>query len=963
MKRFIVIDFETTGNQPRQGDKIIQIGAVAIDDGIITDHFSTFVHPGGPIPPMITSLTGITDEMVADAPTLEEVLPQLLRLLDKRTFVAHNASFDLSFLQEALLSQGYYTFDGYVLDTVELARFLFPTQGSYRLVELADDFDIQHDHPHQADSDALATAQLFLRMLQFLHELPLVTIQRLQILVTSFRSDLGALLRSIEMEKLSENPLEQEPNEPASPEADGWDIYRQFALRSRSKLERQPQAIERSTFELDVFLERLLAEDGLIAQIQPGYERRQAQEAMIRGIYEAMNDGEHLLVEAGTGTGKTMGYLIPAILWSKWHDQQVVISTHTIHLQDQLFQKDLPVLQQALPFSFTASLLKGRGNYLCLRKMEQQLAETTEADTHELQLTKAQLVSWLTQTETGDVEELSLSPVGSMLWQQVKSDVHSCLHRHCPWFSRCYYFRARELAKEADLLIVNHALLINDLEAENRILPTYDVAILDEAHQLEEVASQHLGAQYTTARLYQLLDRLSTKEEHDLLNRLVEEVAQSTPMLATELHNHLHSLGQLSASSRDSLQQWSGRLYNWAARRSGEQTEAGRATVRYRQDTFVGKGERLLSDTRQLVQALVTQGQELERLLTLVKERAESTPFALKSLLTDAEGLVDDLRTAADTLYFLLLDGPPEYVFWMEIETRSPRKHVSLFAAPLDVSSVLARKLFAEKRSITLTSATLTVKNSFRYYIERHGLEESGRYRTLTLPSPFAYEQQGLILLPDDFPALGKDSEETYLDAVIQGCVDVVRAAKGRTLILFTSYTMLRCVYDAMKEALDGEGYDLLGHGIDSNNRSKLVRKFQRQQKSVLLGTSSFWEGVDIPGDVLSCVIIVRLPFQPPNQPLLEGRSEKAKEEKKNPFLSLSLPHAVIRFKQGLGRLIRHHTDRGVIVVFDSRIVESRYGKAFLASLPPYRVESGAWVKLRDRIASFLEGMQADELS
>ncbi|MBO8162963.1 MAG: ATP-dependent DNA helicase DinG [Brevibacillus sp.] len=958
MNRFIVVDFETTGNHPRQGDSIIQIGAVTIDDGVITEHFSTFVNPGRPIPPMITSLTGITDEMVADAPTLEEVLPRLLRLLDQRTFVAHNASFDLTFLQEALLSQGYYTFDGYVLDTVELARFLFPTQGSYRLVELADDFDIRHEHPHQADSDAMATAHLFLKMLQYLNQLPLVTIQRLQMLVTSFRSDLGPLLRAIEMNKLAD--YEQSAAD-AEQSDDQWDIYRRLALRRRPEPERQPVTMDWSAFELDLFLEQLLAPGGLIACVRPGYERREGQEAMIRAVYKAMTDGTHLLVEAGTGTGKSMGYLIPAVLWSKRQNEQVVISTNTIHLQDQLFQKDLPMLREALPFSFTASLLKGRGNYLCLRKLEQHLEDSVQADSHELQFTKAQLVSWLTQTTTGDVEEVSLSPVGQMFWQEVKSDANSCLHRHCPWFSRCYYFRARERAKEADILIVNHALLINDLATENRILPSYEVAVLDEAHQLEDVASQQLGVLYSTPRLSHLLDRLSTREKQDMLQQLVLAAGEWMPQMAEEAVHHLDVFDDRWLETRELLQQWWNHLYNWAKVRAGEQTEGGRAAVRYRPGAFQDKGERLQRASSKLVHALALLGDALKRFLDKLRTTEETPPFAVRSLLIDAEGLLDELQQAANTLHFLLVNGSDEYVFWMEIETRSPRKHIYLFSAPLDVSAALADRLFADKRSVTLTSATLTVKNSFTYYMERYGLDKSeGRVRTLMLPSPFAYEQQGLLLLPDDLPALGRETEAEFLSAVIQGCVDTVRAAMGRTLILFTSYTMLRQVYEAMKELLADEGYELLGHGIDSGNRSKLVRKFQRQEKTVLLGTNSFWEGVDIPGEALSCVVIVRLPFQPPTQPLLEGRSEKLKAEQKNPFLSLSLPHAVIRFKQGLGRLIRNQTDRGVIVVLDSRIVESRYGKAFLLSLPPYRIETGAWTTLRERIRPFLDGMQPD---
>ncbi|MFY0543101.1 ATP-dependent DNA helicase DinG [Brevibacillus sp. H7] len=962
MNRFVVVDFETTGSHPRNGDSIIQIGAVVIDDGQITECFSTLVNPGQAIPAYITQLTGITDDMVVDAPTLEEVFPRFLRMLDGRTFVAHNASFDLQFLQEALLSQGYYTFDGYVLDTVELSRFLLPTQNSYRLGELADDLQIEHDRPHQADSDALATAQLFLHLLEILQQLPLVTIQRLQLLVSSFRSDIHALLRYMELEKLSASALTEADRTRAVDESDLWDIYRQLALRKREDKEGVPQIIRQDGYErkeIATALEELIGEQAALGRTVPGYQRREAQEAMMRAIYDAMHDGAHLLVEAGTGTGKSLAYLLPSILWSKWNREQVVVSTHTIHLQEQLFHKEIPALQQSLPFSFTAATLKGRGNYLCLRKFEHSLEETEEGSSQELRLVKGQMLTWLTQTTTGDVEELSLPPSGTLFWQQVKSDSGSCLHRNCPWFSRCYYFQAKERAKDADLLIVNHALLISDLEADSRILPPYSVAVIDEAHHLEEIATQHLGIHYSTTQLHFLIDRLSV-EANSTLQQFAEELVEWQAERREEADKALRELARKHITLREAALQWTQLLYHWAAKRGEETTDVGRETVRYNRESFTGRNERIVKTSKQLIQLLAEYGEQMERLLKLTPA-GEKPPFAFRSLRTDLSGMIQDLQQAADSLHVLLVETDGESVFWMEVEARTHRKQVYLFAAPLEVSHALSKRLFAEKRSLILTSATLTVKQSFAFIMERYGLTQlpEERVRTLSLPSPFEYDRQGLLLIPSQFPMLGKENEESYLQAIVQGCVDVVRAAGGRTMILFTSYSMLRQVYQGMKELLANEPYQLLGHGIDSGNRSKLVRLFQRQANSVLLGTSSFWEGVDIPGEALSCLVIVRLPFTPPNHPVYEGRAERLKQMGKNAFMSMALPQAVIQFKQGVGRLIRHHMDRGVIVVFDTRIVESRYGRAFLQSLPAYRTETGPWPQLRDQIEPFLHGMQS----
>lgn len=956
MKRFIVIDFETTGGSPRQGDQIIQIGAVAIDDGQIVDTFSTFVNPGQPIPAYITQLTGITDEMVADAPLMEDVLPRLLRMLDGRAFVAHNASFDLMFLQEALLNQGYYTFDGPVLDTVELARFLLPTQGSYRLVELADDFDIVHDRPHQADSDALATAELFLHLLDILRNLPLVTIQRLQMLVASFRSDIDLLLRDLEQEKLASVSFEQEDG------SEEWDIYRRLALRNTGRETHFPPAVantDRPAFE--PILERLLRPETLSGHVT-GYQQRPMQEEMMRAVFAAMEEGQHLLVEAGTGTGKSLGYLLPSLVWAKRHGEQVVVSTHTITLQEQLFDKEIPTLRETLPFHFTAAKLKGRGNYLCLRKFEGSLEEPASEDSQELKLLKAQLVIWLTQTATGDVEELSLPPAGTLYWQQVKSDVHSCLNRQCPWFSRCYYFRAREAARKADLVIANHALLVNDMQTEHRILPSYQTVVIDEAHHLEEVAIQHLGTQYSTVQLQFLLDRLQHEAE-GTFRPYVDQLTEWRPEPAAEARQKLSWLCKQWQPLQDDLQQWSRLLSNWALKRGDEMADMGRVAVRYTRESFAGRqNEKIITVTGRLIQRLTDYAQVLAELLAFGKAQEDTQPFPLRSMITDLNGLLDDVLAAANRLHELLIHDDPETVYWLETESRASRKHVYLNAAPLGVADQLAQ-LFAEKRSVVMTSATLTVKNSFAYIKETIGLDRlpEDRVKAIALPSPFDYEKQGMILIPREFPALKKDGEgeAAFLEAVIQGCVDVIRAAQGRTMILFTSHAMLKQVYQGVKELVSGEVFTLLGHGIDSNNRSKLVRKFQREPKAVLFGTSSFWEGVDIPGEALSALVIVRLPFAPPNHPVWAGRADQLKKQGRNPFMSLSLPQAVIQFKQGVGRLIRRQDDRGVIVVFDTRIIESRYGRAFLQSLPPFRVEADPWPMLREKIQPFLQGMDA----
>lgn len=466
-----------------------------------------------------------------------------------------------------------------------------------------------------------------------------------------------------------------------------------------------------------------------------------------------------------------------------------------------------------------------------------------------------------------------------------------------------------------------------------------------------------MGLHYSTVQLQFLMERLHVETPDRLLSQLMYEYTVYIKEKQDDVREIEQNLLKMHADWRDSVQHWSQLLYQWALKQTSETNEIGRISVRYKKRKFQGKKAKIVESCKRVIAHALDYAKEMEQLITRISDDTkENRPYVLGSLLTDARGLFEDTRRAAERLHTLFLADEPRYVYWMELESRTSRKHVYFFAAPLEVAGPLVEKLFQDRRSLTLTSATLTVKHSFDYMKECYGLDRlpPERVRTLALNSPFEYQKQGLVLIPSDFPSLGKGMEQVYLDSVIQGCADVIRASSGRTLILFTSYTMLRQVYEGIKELLDGEGFTLLGHGIDSSNRTKLIKKFKESDQAVLLGTNSFWEGVDVPGHALSSLVIVRLPFLPPNHPVLEARSEQIKEEGRNPFMSLALPHAVIRFKQGVGRLIRHHRDKGVIIVFDARVIEARYGRAFLQSLPPFQMETGPWTTLREQITPFL---------
>lgn len=934
MNKFIVVDFETTGNKSKNGDRIIQIGAVLIENGEIVSQLSTLVNPGVSIPPFIQQLTKINDDMVKDAPTIDVAIVDLLPLLDGAVFVAHNVHFDLGFLQNSLADCGYMPFTGPILDTVELSRLLLPGQIGYKLSELSSDLDVEHEFPHQADSDALATARIFLTLLEKLNSLPLLTIQRLVNLTKNFSSDISLLISRIEQKRIIEGRLDEE--------VEGLEMYRQLAVKRKGSVQKIEHDAESDPFHSD--LPHLYEK---MSQEMPGFELRTGQQEMMKQIYQAFCDSQHMLIEAGTGTGKSLAYLVPALYWAHETGEKVVISTHTIQLQEQLFSRDLPFLANLLSIPFSAAIFKGRNNYLCLRKFEFSLLELS--DNYDVQLTKGQILTWLTETETGDVEEVNMPSGGHIYWRQVQSDANSCLNHQCPWFSRCYYYSARRKAGEADLIVTNHSLLFTDMKAEQRILPTYNYAIVDEAHQFEDVASHHLGMSVSSVQMESLWNELGSEKGTGILDRLEQECG-SQPLwegIQAEYRTSQEILTDLKEYSKELFHQ----LFSWGKRFANEGMEVGRLVKRYRPGEWTSavKVIRSADFVKEWMSLLQT---SLEKMYITLHEEKESS-LTVRSFAIDLHGAIKDIQKLKELFQCLILQPEEGNVYWMELETRTTRKKVVLQMVPIDIAPVLREDFFTLKESVVLTSATLSVDQSFDYSLQRLGLNQLD-VESVHHQSPFDYRKQTFFCVPTDIPALKHGDDKLFMDVLVKSLCDLAVVTDGRMMILFTSYGMLRQVYEAMKANLSHQGFTVLGHGIDSSSRTKLTKQFKQTEKCILLGTSSFWEGVDIPGEALSCLAIVRLPFWPPNHPMVEARNEQIKERKGNPFMELSVPQAVIRFKQGFGRLVRTQRDKGVVIVFDKRMIESRYGKYFIRSLPDTPVHNRPMQELLPMISEWL---------
>ena len=946
--KFAVLDFETTGTQ--SDGEITQVGLTIIDHDLsIKETYSSYVNPGVPIPPFITGLTGISDDDVKDAPHLEEMMMELVPLLDDVVLVGHNVAFDFYFLQNALDRCGYLPFTGRILDTMDFLKVCFPSLSSYQLGYVSTEFGFEHDRPHQADSDALATAHVFLKSIDELRGLPLITLQRLSDLFPAEESDFGWFLDGLLTEKESE-PIQ---------DLDGQKYYRQLALAiddwstiAPPRDERAPNPLENESFS--EYMEKVQQN---LKEKLPNYEQREAQNMMFDEVNKALYEDKHLLIEAGTGTGKSLGYLLPSIYQSVKQETKVTVSTHTINLQEQLRERDLPLLTKVVPFPFKAAIFKGRGHYLCLRKFEQKLNNKEFATPKEDVFTAAQMLVWLTQTETGDDEELNLSHRGTDFWETVQSESESCLGRSCPWFKKCFYHRARHEAGIADVVITNHSKLFTDVKASHQLLPSYDYLVIDEAHHLEDVAGKHLGMHMKYFSVVHTLTRLFKDSRNGQFPALRQQINQSGHEKYVEWTSAIDELFPFALEAKEEWDTLSDMLFKLLPERmDAAPGDSGQFSLRLKPQAKPKAWDKISKHENQFYVTVGEMVRKADKLLGEVREELDD--YASDSLITDITGLVRDLAELRDNLRLFMRLDDTGTVYWLEASGQFRSKSLQLYAVPVDVSSHLKELFFDKKHSVILTSATLSVDKSFQFMIDQLGLseaQEKGRLMTSLLPSPFNYRDQALLVIPRDFPSVkGSVGDDHFVSMLVTSLAETAKATKGRMLVLFTSYRMLRQVHEPLKEALAASDITVLGQGVDTGSRTKLTRRFQEAKASVLLGTSSFWEGVDIPGEALTCLAIVRLPFQPPSHPVVEAKSELLEKEKKNPFMKLSVPQAVIRFKQGFGRLVRTAQDRGIVIVYDTRVIESYYGKYFLYSLPGPKMEHMVTEKMVPRISEWL---------
>ncbi|MHC0035774.1 ATP-dependent DNA helicase DinG [Pseudoneobacillus sp. C159] len=902
--KFVVIDLETTGNSPKKGDKIIQFGAVVIENGKITDRFSSLINPKINIPIFIEELTGITNEMVAEAPCFDEIAHKIQALLNDAYFVAHNVLFDLSFLQEELLRVNEEGFLGSVIDTVELSRVLLPTLDSYKLNDLANHLGFSHDRPHQADSDAEVTANIFLFLIERLNSIPITTFKQLYELSGGLKSDIQLLLEELFDDKIGQ--LEDWENE--LEKVNGLMLNKQL-----SEME------EDSTCVAPVFPINDRQKEEQLKRSIPFFQKRDGQLLMMNKIFEAFSREHNLVLEAGTGIGKSLGYLFPAAYFSKLSNKQVVISTYTTHLQSQLLEKDIPLLKQTLPFGINVALLKGKSHYISLSRFEDSLQDFE--DNYDSCLTKMQILIWLLETQSGDVDELNLSSGGHIFWNRVCHS-HSSKNKSAAWDNKDFYMRAKKKVKTADLIITNHSLLLQDVK-EPSLLPPIQYLIVDEGHHFPRVAQKTLGFQIDYFNIRFLLNQFGQIEQKQLLFKL--ERFFNTKQI-------LFNFGELNKLVTDlyfEMDEFFKAIRFYVKKHTKEDTSFSKVNqqIHFQESDYrilFHSAERFYFKLKEMIHSISNIISVMEELSLAFESEIylyEETIKCFQQLNQNTQQFVsiflrpDNARTA-----------------WIEIDFRSYQNATTIYAQPVSISNQFHELLLTKMKSVVLTSATLSTNGKFDYFINELGMDKSAE--TFIIASPFDYRNRVKVFIPKELPDIISVSLDDYVAAITEHIISIAEVTKGRILVLFTAHDMLRKTYTLIKESGFLSEYALIAQGISGGSRSRLTKNFQKFDKAILFGTSSFWEGVDIPGEALSCLIMVRLPFTSPDEPLMKAKCQEIMKMGGNGFQEVALPEAVLKFKQGFGRLIRSEEDRGVLIIFDRRVITTSYGKTFLTSIP-----------------------------
>lgn len=909
LDRFVALDLETTGLDFAKDD-IIEVGVARVELGEVVETFEQLISTDKEIPYRVKQLTGITEKDLVGSPQLSDVLPRLKDFVGNLPVIAHNAQFDIQFLK----ANGYQV-KSPIYDTLAISRIVIPRARNHRLETLLKGFHLYSEVSHRAGEDSCSVARLFLCLCETMKAMGPAILNSINRMVRDCAwSEKDLFLRA---ERLAlKSALLSEDTVQFSPEYENK--HRNIFGKGEVKQTEERECLGEEVVSL------YFREKGKLANTLSGFEHRPEQVSMAKACARSFDENGFLVVEAGTGTGKSLAYLLPAILWSVTNGERVIVSTNTKNLQDQLFNKDIPSLSKCLFFDFKAALLKGRSNYLCKTKWQALISEPEANLSCEERIGVLPIFAWLEETETGEISECTGFRARDYInaHNAICCEWNYCLKKKCPFHSQCFLNRVRDTAADSHIVVVNHSLLLSDLIAKSRAIGSYKRLIIDEAHNLEKAATEHMGRKVGYARIAGMLDIISPERGYG--GGLLGRIERRLGMRKKALTKSVEGLKRVTSEARH----FARRFFDDLARMTSKGSDFGRR--RY------GRGEDRIA-------AVMPDGMDLASKLKQLKDGLSGLAAWIRAAEGEDSGRFDDileslsarevdLMEASADLQFLVVAQDESHCYWTEMMGRDTSSACEMRSAPIDVGQALCDMLYENIDSSIFTSATLTVATWFDFFLERSGLTKCPmeRVRTLLLGSPFDFSEQALAILPRYFPS---PQNPEFKDVVARLLEKVILRTRRGTLVLVTSYAMLNELSSRLRAKLADNGITVLAQG-ESGSRTRILEEFRADTSSVVFGTDSFWEGVDVPGESLEILVIGKLPFPVPNEPITEARAEALQRQSLDPFSSYMVPRAVVRFRQGFGRLIRNKSDRGVVIIADSRVGSASYGELFLDSVP-----------------------------
>ena len=918
----VALDFETTGLDPEK-DEIIETGMVRLEMGELVEKYSQLYHPSIPIPRAVSQLTGINNQDCKNQPELGEKFNDIPVFLEKHWIIMHNAPFDFNFLSKASFRYTGQSADYLlhrIIDTLDLSRLLLHQLPNHKMETLVEHFEMNTRNSHRAAEDAESAAYVFYCLLPNILALNIHQIDRILKILKDGPDGLFPFFTQVKqhIEQYGQPKRQHRSSGPSNI------IGNQSSKPVTSVVSRLHMSDINAYFD----------ENGILSKTIPRFEFRKSQFDMARAAGRIFNEDGFLIAEASTGVGKSLAYLVPALLWLSVNPgHKVIVSTHTKTLQDQLFSKEIPFLLDLMDQPILAVLLKGRGNYLCRRQWESVLENIGQRFSPSEKRKLLPLACWIDETRTGDIEENPGFHSGyhAYLWSKLNSDENRCRGFQCNYYHNCFLQKIRKAAQSANMVVINHSLLFSDLTSVHSVLGEYFSLIVDEAHHLENTASQFLGYTIHYKQLLNDLNHLYSRKprKSGLLPSAIKMV--QGVKIKTEEKRKIKTLINDIMGAISDISDIGKRLFTIINNTFFTESPGNWLIEKKRildSESFIAP---LSDDINAFILKLQTTINQFDLLINSLND-LHNTSIKETDCYFELNAGLDRLNAIHKLINHFRDVDYKTHAVWIEKKQGNGLDALSLYSVPVYIGDQLANSLYSGLKRCIMTSATLAIAEEFDYIIGRWGLDriETERLTCSMFHSPFDYNEQVQLLVPSYLTNPGS----SLFTQQVAGLLECILAVfpKG-TLVLFTSHAMLREVYHQIRPALEQKGIRVLGQGIDGS-RTLLLRLFLEDTTSVLLGTNSFWEGVDVPGKALELLTLVKIPFHVPTEPLFNARMEWIEQKVGNGFMNYAVPEAVFRFKQGFGRLVRSGEDRGIVLLTDPRVLNTSYGRLFLESLP-----------------------------